>query len=108
MRGELAPDANIRHRPILLKELEDAGIDVQLNTSGKEITADGLLATDAEGQEKLIPGDNVIYAVGQSSCADEVAALRDGAPWVRVIGDAVRPANITTAIYEAYHAGLDI
>jgi pyruvate/2-oxoglutarate dehydrogenase complex dihydrolipoamide dehydrogenase (E3) component len=108
MRQELAPDANMRHRPILLKELEDAKIDVNLGVSGKEITPEGLIVVDADGNETLIKGNDVVYAVGQRSCTNEVAALRDGAPWVRVIGDAVRPANITTAIYEAYHAGLDI
>jgi 2,4-dienoyl-CoA reductase-like NADH-dependent reductase (Old Yellow Enzyme family)/thioredoxin reductase len=108
MRGEPAPDANIRHRPILLAELSAAGIDMRLNTSGLEITKEGLRVRDAEGNEQLIKGDNVVYAVGQTSRSDDVNTLRDGAPWVRVIGDAVRPANITTAIYEAYHAGLDI
>lgn len=108
MRSELAPDANIRHRPILLAELEAAGVDVLLNTTGKEVVADGLIVADEKGDERLILGDTVVYAVGQLSCSEEVDTLRDGAPWVRVIGDALRPANITTAIYEGYHAGLDI
>jgi pyruvate/2-oxoglutarate dehydrogenase complex dihydrolipoamide dehydrogenase (E3) component len=108
MRAELAPDANIRHRPILLAELEAAGIDVLLNTSGKAITDAGLVVVDATGEERLLAADNVIYAVGQRARSAEVDQLRDSAAWVRVIGDAQRAANITTAIYEAYHAALDI
>ena len=38
----------------------------------------------------------------------DVEALRSCAPFVREVGDCVRPANITKAIYEAYHAALDI
>lgn len=30
------------------------------------------------------------------------------APIVREVGDCVRPANITKAVYEGYHAALDI
>jgi hypothetical protein len=37
-----------------------------------------------------------------------VDALRRCAPFVREIGDCVRPANITKAVYEGYHAALDI
>jgi NADPH-dependent 2,4-dienoyl-CoA reductase/sulfur reductase-like enzyme len=108
MRGELAPDANIRHRPILLKELDEHGVDVHLDTRGSAITGQGLEALDAEGKELLIPGTNVVYAVGQRSYQEGIAELRDAAPFVRTIGDCVRPANITTALYEGYHAALDI
>ena len=50
----------------------------------------------------------MICAIGQRSRSDAADALRDAAPFVRVVGDAVRPSNITTAVYEAYHAALDI
>ena len=35
-------------------------------------------------------------------------ALLDAAPFVRVVGDAVRPSNITNAVYEGWHAAYDI
>lgn len=34
--------------------------------------------------------------------------LRDSAPFVRIIGDAHRVSTITNAVYEGYHAALDI
>ena len=34
--------------------------------------------------------------------------LRDRAPFVRIIGDAHRVSTITNAVYEGYHAALDI
>ena len=108
MRDGLAIDANIRHRPILLAEVERAGIDVNLNARGVRVERGGLVVADGEGEEHLVPGDTVICAIGQRSCSDAADALRDAAPFVRVVGDAVRPSNITTAVYEAYHTALDI
>ena len=108
MRDGLAIDANIRHRPILLAEIEDAGVDVNLNARGVRVTAQGVVVADADGAERLIPGDTVVCAIGQRSRTAAVDALRDAAPFVRIVGDAVRPANITAAVYEAYHAALDI
>ena len=61
---------------------------------------------DAEGKEILAEGGTVICAVGQRS--RKYDELLDAAPTVRVIGDAVRPANITMAVYQGWHAGLDV
>ncbi len=107
MRPELAPDANIRHRPILLAELEGEDIDVLTGAAAKCVDADGVTVT-VDGEERVVPCQSVIAAIGQRSRSAVVDELRDGAPFVRVIGDAQRPANITLAIYEAYHAGLDV
>jgi hypothetical protein len=46
--------------------------------------------------------------VGQRANRADVDALRHAAPFVREVGDCIRPANITKAIYEGYHAALDI
>ena len=108
MRDGLAIDANIRHRPILLAEIKDAGVDVNLNARGVRVTAKGVVVADADGAERLVPGDTVVCAIGQRSRTAAADVLRDAAPFVRIVGDAVRPANITAAVYEAYHAALDI
>lgn len=105
MRPEVAPDANIRHRPILLRKLKEL-VDVRTSCTGLAITAEGLLYRDAEGKEILAEGGTVICAVGQRS--RKYDELLDAAPTVRVIGDAVRPANITMAVYQGWHAGLDV
>lgn len=47
-------------------------------------------------------------AIGQRSRKAAASELRDAAPWVRVIGDAWLPRNVTAATYEGFHAGLDI
>ena len=107
MRDTLASDCNIRNRPILMKNV---GTYVQAHTGliGEKVTPDGLVCKDKEGQELLIPGKTVVCAVGQRSNRADVDALRLCAPFVREVGDCVRPANITKAVYEGYHAALDI
>ncbi len=107
MRDGLAIDANIRNRPILLAELEEAGVDELINAPAQRVTAQGVIVKTPDG-ERTVPADTVVCAVGQRSRVAAVDDLRDAAPFVRIIGDAVRPANITTAVYEAWHAALDI
>lgn len=107
MRDGLAIDANIRHRPILLAQIEEAGVDVALNACAQAVTADGVTVAQ-DGAERLIAGDTVVCAIGQRSRTAAAEALRDAAPFVRIIGDARRPSNITNAVYEGFHAALDI
>lgn len=103
----LAPGANIRQRPILLAEVDAAGIDVLLNAFACEVSAEGVWV-ERDGERRLVSGDTVVCAIGQRSRSAAVEELLDGAPFVRVVGDARRPADITTAIYEGFHAAMDI
>ena len=107
MRDELAPDANIRHRPLLLKEINKYAT-VHAGCKGLEVSKEGILCEDKEGNQVLVEGDSIICALGQRSRRDVVDALRDGAPYVAVIGDASKVSTITNAVYEGYHAALDI
>ena len=107
MRDTLAPDCNIRHRPILMKQI-DTYVTAHTGLAGLRVTPEGLVCRAADGSEVLIPGETVVCAVGQRANRADVDALRRCVPWVREIGDCIRPANITKAIYEGYHAALDI
>lgn len=107
MRGELAPDANVRHRPLLLNEVEKY-VTVHTGYRGLEVRKDGILCEDKEGNQHLVPGTSVICALGQRSRTDVVSELRDAAPYVAVIGDAAKVSTITNAVYWGYHAALDI
>ena len=107
MRDELAPDANIRHRPLLLKEI-DKYATVHTGCKGLEVSKEGILCEDKEGNQVLVEGDSIICALGQRSRRDVVDALRDSAPYVAVIGDASKVSTITNAVYEGYHAALDV
>lgn len=107
MRDELAPDANVRHRPLLLKEIEKY-VTVHTGYKGLEVTAEGILCQDKEGNQVLVPGKTVICALGQRARTDVADKLRDAAPYTAVIGDASRVSTITNAVYWGYYAALDI
>lgn len=107
MRGELAPDANVRHRPLLLQEVEKY-VTVHTGCRALRVTETGVVCAGPDGQELTIPGRSVICALGQRSRTEVVEALQGAAPFVRVIGDAARVSNITNAVYWGYHAALDI
>ena len=107
MRDTLAPDANVRHRPLLLQQI-DKYVTVNTGYKAVKVTRDGVLCEDSTGKEVLVEGSSVICALGQRSRSDVVTALRDTAPFVRVIGDASRVSTITNAVYWGYHAALDI
>ena len=107
MRDSLAVDCNIRHRPILMQQVEKF-TTVHTGLQGLRVTEEGLVCKDVEGKEVLIPGKTVICAVGQRSNRDAVNELWGCAPFVREIGDCARVSNITNAVYQGYHAALDI
>ena len=107
MRDTLAADCNIRQRPILMRKVAEFST-AHTEYIGQKITADGVICKDKDGKEVLVPGKTVICALGQRANRADVDALRRCAPFVREVGDCVRPANITKAIYEAYHAALEI
>ncbi|MCI5760574.1 MAG: FAD-dependent oxidoreductase [Eubacterium sp.] len=107
MRDMLAPDANVRHRPLLMAQI-DKYCTVHTGYKGLEVTKEGILCETKDGEKVLVPGDTVICALGQRSRTDVVESLMDTAPFVRVIGDASRVSTITNAVYWGYHAALDI
>lgn len=107
MRDDLAIDANIRHRPLLLQEIEK-NVIVHTGYKGLSVTAEGLLCENNNDTQELVPGDTILCAVGQKSRRPLVDELLDCAPYVAQIGDCVTPSTITTAVYQGYHAALDI
>ncbi len=107
MRDELAPDANVRHRPLLLAEINQK-VQVHTGLKGVKVTAEGVLCADAEGNEQMIKGASVICALGQRARCNVVDELQDSAPYVIAIGDCAKVSTITNAVYQGYHAALDI
>lgn len=107
MRDTLAPDCNIRNRPILMRKVAEFS-EAHTEYKGLRITPEGVICLDKEGNEVLVPGKTVICALGQRANRTDVDALRGTAKFVREVGDCIRPANITKAVYEGYHAALDI
>jgi 2,4-dienoyl-CoA reductase-like NADH-dependent reductase (Old Yellow Enzyme family)/thioredoxin reductase len=108
MLPEPAVDCNGRQRPILLDYLRDAKVEIRTGLRGKRVDNDGLVCEDKDGNECSVPADTVVIAVGQRPNRAAVTALHDAAPRVIEIGDCLRPARVTEAVFLGYHAGLDI
>jgi 2,4-dienoyl-CoA reductase-like NADH-dependent reductase (Old Yellow Enzyme family)/thioredoxin reductase len=108
MTDTLAPDANIRHRPLLINEIKTSDINVYKNHRGTIISENGVLCETLTGEEILIKGRTIICALGQEPRRDVVDQLADAAPIVMTIGDCAKVSNITTAIYQGHHAGMDV
>ena len=107
MRDDVALDAVIRQRPLLLEQLRKY-CTVHTGYRGLEVTKDGIWCQTKQGERVLVPGETVICALGQRSNTKTVEALYACAPFVRVIGDANAVGTITKATYQGHHAALDI
>lgn len=68
MRTELSPDANVRHRPLLLKEIEKY-VTVHTGCRGLEVRPDGVLCETEDNQqirkEDKRRADNYRYYTGR-------------------------------------------
>jgi pyruvate/2-oxoglutarate dehydrogenase complex dihydrolipoamide dehydrogenase (E3) component len=108
MMDDIAVDANVRHKPVLLEMLAKFNVDIRTGMKGVRITDEGLVCTDADGKETLFKADTILCAVGQRPLREVVDQLLDAAPEVVQVGDCVQPQKVTEAIYRGYHAGFDI
>uniref|UniRef100_UPI003FEE8C5E oxidoreductase n=1 Tax=Flavonifractor plautii TaxID=292800 RepID=UPI003FEE8C5E len=102
MRDTLAADVNMFHGMALGQELNKYVTAVTGGT-GRAVTDEGLVYTDREGQEHLLPADAVLCAVGMRACTDVMEKLWNVVDEQYVIGDCVRPAQVTQAISDAYY-----
>lgn len=108
MNQQLAPDANIRHRPLMLQEIERCKINVYLGHKAVDIEDHGIWCMDQDGNKVRIEGATTISALGQRPRRQIVDQLIDAAPIVMTVGDCAKVSTITTAIYQGHHAGLDV
>ncbi|MCH3955689.1 MAG: FAD-dependent oxidoreductase [Eubacterium sp.] len=108
MRDELCPDANVRYRPLLMNKMKEVGIQVHTGCTCKNITDDKVIGETKDGEQVEIHADSILCALGLKPNTDIVEELRGLAPQFASIGNCVRPNTITYAVYQGYHAALDI
>jgi len=108
MRDQLCPDANVRYRPLLMAELEKCHVAVHTGCKCESAGADGVVCSTADGAKVSIPGDTILCGLGLKPNTAVVEELRGSAPKFFAIGNCVRPDTITHAVYQGYHAALDI
>ncbi len=105
---EIASDVNARSRPFLLKDLAEHNVRLYLNSTVKEVLADGLRIEREGTEEKIGPFDTVVLAVGLEPCNDLRFKLEGKVVRFITIGDALTPRKALEAIAEGYHAGLEV
>jgi 2,4-dienoyl-CoA reductase-like NADH-dependent reductase (Old Yellow Enzyme family)/thioredoxin reductase len=98
---------NVLHQLALDVEIKKCNIKLALGTRAMDISKNGVLGENAEGQ-KLFEADTVIYAIGQEPLWADADALRDCAPEFYQIGDCVIPKNILQATSMADAAARNI
>jgi NADH dehydrogenase FAD-containing subunit len=108
MMEDIAVDANVRQRPILLNMLDTLNVRVETGWKGTEVQESGLVCMDGSGEENLIEADTIVCAVGQRPLREVVNRFLDAAPEVVQVGDCVKSRSVTQAIHRGYYAGLDI
>ncbi|MDR0813820.1 MAG: FAD-dependent oxidoreductase [Oscillospiraceae bacterium] len=94
---------NILHQFAIDGEVSRLGIDVRTDTRAVCVGASSVTVSRG-GRTEEIAADTVINALGQTPKTAECYDLRESAPEFYVIGDAVRPSNITNATATAYGA----
>jgi 2,4-dienoyl-CoA reductase-like NADH-dependent reductase (Old Yellow Enzyme family)/thioredoxin reductase len=108
MTGDVATDANIRQRPVLMEKLREVHAKIETDMKAIEATGDGLVCLDQQGKRRLFEADTIVVAAGTSPLREIVNSMLDAAPVIVQVGDCVKPQKVTEALYRGYHAGLDI
>lgn len=90
---------------------KEEGISVDYDTKLLEIRPDSVLVKNLiSGEERVIPCDSVLLAMGMKARHDVVDELRHSAPEtnVHIVGDCVNAATIAEAVNGAFQACLHI
>ena len=107
MQEDICIDANPRHRPLLLAELERQNVNCLTETRAISVTDEGLVCVTPTG-EILVSADSVVCAAGRVPNSDVIEALKGTTPYFDTIGDCVKPANVTQAVFRGHFAAIDI
>ena len=108
MRSVLCPDANVRYRPLLMAELDKCDVEIHTDCKCERVSGTGVECSTPSGETVEFTGDTILCGLGLVPKTDVVEELRGAAPYFRAIGNCVKPDTITHAVYQGYHAGLDV
>lgn len=107
MLPELAPETFHLTRDIMLWRVEKE-VTVHTGASCKEITGHAVRFVDKNGEEQIIPCDNVIISAGMRPRTAQAEQFRDTAPEFRAIGDCTIAKNVRIATQTAFDAVMTI
>jgi 2,4-dienoyl-CoA reductase-like NADH-dependent reductase (Old Yellow Enzyme family)/thioredoxin reductase len=105
MLGDLALDLEIRSRMALLQLLKERGVEILTNWKLEEIEDGRARLSDRNWNQKKIPMDSVVLALGMTPNRELLQPLKESFREVFVIGDCWEPRKIYQAIHEGAFAG---
>ena len=108
MQNDVAPDANWMHRVGMLQSFaQQKNLHVRTGLRCMAVTDEGVETQDKDGNAVVIPAESKVYAFGQRSVAvDKLMAL--DVPVIRIIGDCHQVGKTNGAIFDGYHAAMDL
>ena len=108
MQNDVAPDANWMHRVGMLQSFaQQKNLHVRTGLRCMAVTEEGVETQDKDGNTVVIPAESKVYAFGQRSvAADKLMAL--DVPVIRIIGDCHQVGKTNGAIFDGYHAAMDL
>ncbi len=101
MADEIARDMLFLNRVSLLRSLNEAGVTILTSTTVKEVTDQGVIVADADG-EREVTCDSVVAAFGvlaAQQLGDELSGYGDK---VHTVGDCVKPRKVGDAINDGF------
>lgn len=101
----IAPKAQLTERISYLEWLEQEKVNTMIDTKCVEITDQGAIIEDADGNKTLLEADTVIIAVGTKSLVEERDKFIDTAFDVINVGDCVKASSIVHAVHTGFDAG---
>lgn len=108
MQNDVAPDANWMHRVGMIQSFaQQENLHVRTGLRCMAVTGEGVETQDKDGNTVVIPAESKVYAFGQRSvAADKLMAL--DVPVIRIIGDCHQVGKTNGAIFDGYHAAMDL
>ena len=107
MKDDWASDAYFMHKNAMKVYLRGSHVKIQVNTTAKAVTEDGLVCDTPEG-EVLFPADTVLLAAGMKADRQAVEAFYNAAPRVFEVGDCIRAGRVVDAVSGGYWRALDV
>ncbi|MBI5654709.1 FAD-dependent oxidoreductase [Candidatus Uhrbacteria bacterium] len=106
-KGEIAAEAPVDERMLLLGRLAKAKVDTLINTKIKHIGNRSVIVETSKG-ENTIKADSVVLCFGSHSENNLALSLKSLVPQVILVGDALKARRVTDAVLEGSLAALSL
>lgn len=106
---KMATRVGVVQRARLLTRLREKGVTLITGVKKYEdITNEGLIFIDGEGNKQTIKADTIVFGVGMKAEKKLAQELEGKVPALYKIGDCIRPREITDAVDEGARTGCEV